>query len=319
MYNEMRNVSRGRDFGMHSNGSKLRIAGSLSAVVVCSLTLSACTGILGPQGPIGAAEKSILIDSIAIMLAIVAPTIVAIFAFAWWFRASNAKARHLPEWAYSGRIELVVWAIPALVVMLLGGVAWIGSHDLDPAKPIASQQPALEIQVVSLDWKWLFLYPGQEIATVNTLTIPVGVPVHFSLTSASVMNAFFIPQLGSMIYTMNGMTTQLNLQADAAGVFHGLSSHFSGDGFADMNFEVHAVAAKDFSDWVQATSKATATLDAGSYAELVKQSIKVAPAGYRLGDPDLFQSIATQKIAAGPGPDEPSAPSAPKSGAADVR
>ena len=216
--------------------------------------------------------KSILIDSIAIMLAIVAPTIVAIFAFACWFRASNTKARHLPDWAYSGRIELVVWAIPALVVILLGGVAWIGAHDLDPAKPIASSQPPFEIQVVSLDWKWLFLYPEQKIATVNTLTVPVGVPVHFSLTSASVMNAFFIPQLGSMIYTMNGMTTRLNLQADTAGVFHGLSSHFSGDGFSDMNFDVHAIPAKDFSDWAQATAKATATLDAGSYGELVKQT-----------------------------------------------
>src|ERR1700742_4878007 len=114
---------------MHSTRSKLRVAGCLTAIMLCSLALSGCTGILAPQGPIGAAEKSILIDSIAIMLAIVAPTIVAIFAFAWWFRASNSKARYLPEWAYSGRIELVVWAIPALVVMLLSGVAWIGSHD----------------------------------------------------------------------------------------------------------------------------------------------------------------------------------------------
>jgi cytochrome o ubiquinol oxidase subunit II len=305
---------------MRSARPKLRIAGRLTMIVVCSLTLSACTGILGPQGPIGVAEKSILIDSIAIMLAIVAPTIIAIFGFAWWFRASNTKARHLPDWTYSGRIELVVWAIPALVVMLLGGVAWIGSHELDPAKPIASPQPPLEIQVVSLDWKWLFLYPEQKIATVNSLTLPIGVPVHFSLTSASVMNAFFIPQLGSMIYTMNGMTTRLNLQADTGGVFHGLSSHFSGDGFSDMNFEVHAVTPKDFSDWVQATSKATATLDAGSYGELVKQSTKVAPTNYRLDDPGLFQSIATQKIAPGPGPrDEASTPPVPRSGGADVR
>jgi cytochrome o ubiquinol oxidase subunit II len=305
---------------MRSIRPRLRNAGRLTAIMGCASALSACTGILGPQGPIGAAEKSILIDSIAIMLAIVAPTIVAIFAFAWWFRASNSKARYLPEWAYSGRIELVVWAIPALVVMLLSGVAWIGSHDLDPAKPIVSPQPALEIQVVSLDWKWLFLYPEQKVATVNTLTIPAGVPVHFSLTSSSVMNAFFIPQLGSMIYTMNGMTTQLNLQADTPGVYHGLSSHFSGDGFADMNFEVHAVPAKDFEDWARTTGNATATLDSGSYAELVKQSIKVAPASYRLGDPDLFQSIATQKIAAGPGPqDDTSGPSAPRPGGADVR
>jgi cytochrome o ubiquinol oxidase subunit II len=306
---------------MRSIGSKWLYATRLTTIAACVPSLSACTtGILGPQGPIGAAEKSILIDSIAIMLAIVAPTIVAIFGFAWWFRASNTRARHLPDWAYSGRIELVVWAIPALVVMLLGGVAWIGSHDLDPRKPIASSHPTLEIQVVSLDWKWLFLYPDQKIATVNTLTLPVGVPVHFSLTSASVMNAFFIPQLGSMIYTMNGMTTRLNLQVDIAGVFHGLSSHFSGDGFSDMNFEVHAVPAKDFADWVQATGKTNATLDASSYAELLKQSLKVAPADYRLGDPDLFQSIATQKIAAGPGPqDEQATQPAARSGGPDVR
>jgi cytochrome o ubiquinol oxidase subunit II len=299
-------------------GSQLRKAGRLTTIVVCALALSACqTSILEPRGPIGAAEKSILIDSIGIMLAIVAPTIVAIFGFAWWFRASNTQARYMPEWAYSGRIELVVWAIPALVVMLLGGVAWIGSHDLDPAKPIASSQPPLEIQVVSLDWKWLFLYPDQKIATVNALTIPVGVPVHFSLTSASVMNAFFIPQLGSMIYTMNGMTTRLNLQAVTAGVFHGLSSHFSGDGFSDMNFEVHAVSPADFSDWAKTTSNAAATLDSRSYSELARQSIKVTPANYRLDDSDLFQSIATQKIPAGPGPQDEQSIS--PSGGRDVR
>src|SRR6202161_1452373 len=192
-----------------------------------TLLLGGCDAVvLDPKGPIGIAEKTILIDSLAIILAIVLPTIAATFAFAWWFRASNTRATYLPDFTYSGRIELIVWSIPVLVIMLLGGVAWIGSHDLDPAKPLASDAPALEIQGVSLDWKWLFIYPNQHIASVNQLVIPAGVPIHFSLTSASVMNAFFIPQLGSMIYTMNGMTTQLNLRADSAGVFHGLSSHF---------------------------------------------------------------------------------------------
>jgi cytochrome o ubiquinol oxidase subunit 2 len=273
--------------------------------------------ILDPQGPIGAADKSILIDSLAIMLAIVAPTILAIFGFAWWYRASNVRARYLPDWEYSGRIELVVWGIPSLVIMLLGGVAWIGSHQLDPAKRIASSQPALDIQVVSLDWKWLFLYPGQNIATVNTLTVPVGVPIHFSLTSASVMNAFFIPQLGSMIYVMNGMTDQLNLQADTIGVFHGLSSHFSGDGFSDMHFDVHVVSPTDFSNWAATASKSNATLDAQRYAELAKQSTKVTSATFRLGQPDLFQSIATQKIPPALGP--PPVQSAARSGGNDVR
>jgi cytochrome o ubiquinol oxidase subunit II len=303
---------------MHPSWFQWRYAGRLTVIVVCSLAVSACNiGILTPQGPIGAAEKSILIDSTGIMLAIVAPTIVAIFGFAWWFRASNTRALYLPEWEYSGRIELVVWAIPALVVMLLGGVTWIGAHDLDPQKPLASSQPPLEVQVVSLDWKWLFLYPDQKIATVNALTIPAGVPVHFSLTSASVMNAFFIPQLGTMIYTMNGMTTRLNLQADRAGVFHGLSSHYSGGGFSDMNFEVHAVSPAEFSDWVNTAGKAAATLDQRSYTQLARQSIKVTPTNYRLGDMDLFQSIATQKLPPGPGPED--APTTSPSGGADVR
>jgi cytochrome o ubiquinol oxidase subunit 2 len=149
------------------------------------------------------------------MLAIVVPTIAATFAFAWWFRASNARARYLPDWVFSGRIELIVWSIPLLVIMLLGGVAGIGSHDLDPAKPLTSDTPPFEVQVVSLDWKWLFIYPSHGVASVNQLVIPAATPIHFSLTSASVMNVFFVPQLGSMIYTMNGMTTQLNLQADS--------------------------------------------------------------------------------------------------------
>ena len=237
------------------------------------------------------------------MLAIVVPTIIAIFAFAWWYRASNTRARHLPDWEYSGRIELVVWSIPALVVMLLGGVAWIGSYDLDPAKPLASSQKPLEIQVVSLDWKWLFLYPDQGIAAVNTLTVPVGVPVHFSLTSSSVMNAFFIPQLGSMIYTMNGMTNQLHLQADKIGVYPGLSSHYSGGGFADMNFKINVVSAAEFSNWVDLTGKATDVLNADGYSELARQSRKVTPATYRLEkDARLFEMIVSQEIPPGPGP-----------------
>jgi cytochrome o ubiquinol oxidase subunit 2 len=293
----------------------------LTVVALATLLASCKIGVLAPEGPVGAANRTILIDSVAIMLAIVVPTIFAIFAFAFWFRAGNSKARYLPTFAYSGQLELVVWAIPALVVMLLGGVAWIGAHELDPAKPIASTQPALEIQVVSLDWKWLFIYPDQKIAAVNTLTIPAGTPVHFSLTSASVMNAFFIPQLGSMIYTMNGMSTQLNLQADRSGTYHGLSSHFSGDGFADMTFEVRAVPAADFEKWAQGAAKSDRTLDAAAYAELTKQTTNAMPATFRLGDADLYKSIVTQKIAAGPGPqsDQGVQKPSPQHGADHVR
>jgi cytochrome o ubiquinol oxidase subunit II len=257
--------------------------------------------ILDPQGPIGAAEKTILIDSLAIMLAIVLPTIVAVFGFAYWFRASNAKARYMPHWAYSGRIELVVWSIPTLTIILLGGVAWLGAHQLDPAKAVEGSAKPLTIQAVSLDWKWLFIYPDQQVATINTLTVPAGAPLHFELTSASVMNVFFIPQFGSMIYTMNGMATQLNLRADRPGTFEGLSAHFSGDGFPDMHFDVHVVPSEQFSKWAQEASRAEKSLDEASYSEIAKPSTKGQPSIYRLADPQLFHAIVTQKLPPSPG------------------
>jgi cytochrome o ubiquinol oxidase subunit II len=273
------------------------------AVIMAPIALTACEpAVLDPQGVIGIAEKTILIDSLAIMLAIVVPTIAATLVFFWWFRASNTRSRYLPDWNYSGRIELIVWSIPLLVIMLLGGVAWIGSHDLDPAKPLESKTPPLEIQGVSLDWKWLFVYPNEGVAAVNQLVVPAGVPVHFSLTSASVMNAFFVAQLGSMIYTMNGMTTQLNLQADAPGTFHGISSHYSGDGFSDMHFDVRAVPPEQFAAWIEETRNTGPTLDAASYAALAKQSMNTPPSTFRAVDPGLFHDIVTQKLPPGPGP-----------------
>ena len=163
--------------------------------------------ILDPQGPIGAAEKTILIDSVAIMLAIVLPTIVAIFVFAFWFRQSNIKAHYQPDWAYSGRIELVVWAIPALTVILLGGVAWIGAYQLDPAKAIAGSGDPLKIQVVSLDWKWLFIYPDQKVATVNTLTVPAGVPAIASTRALAVSTSFGASSLPAGLFRVWGSST----------------------------------------------------------------------------------------------------------------
>jgi cytochrome o ubiquinol oxidase subunit 2 len=275
--------------------------------------------ILDPQGPIGAAERTILIDSLAIMLAIVLPTIIATFGFAYWFRASNTRALHWPNWEYSGRIELVVWSVPALTVILLGGVAWLGAHHLDPPKPIEGASGPLKIQAVSLDWKWLFIYPDHKIATINTLTVPAGVPLQFQLTSASVMNAFFIPQFGSMIYTMYGMTTRLNLQADKPGTFQGLSSHFSGDGFSGMHFDVHVVPSQQFSKWAQDASNAPQALDERVYGEIAKPSTNNAPAIYRLADPNLFQSIVTQKIPPSVGAPSGVIGAALPSGVADAR
>ena len=175
------------------------------------------SGVLDPQGPIAAAERIILLNATVIMLAVVLPAIGMTLAFAWWFRASNPRARHLPEWSYSGKLEFIVWSIPAMIVLFLAGIGWIGAHDLDPRKPIASDQRPVDVQVVSLDWKWLFIYPDQGVASLNQLVVPAGTPISFQLTSATVMNSFFVPQLGSQIYTMAGMITHLNLQADRPG------------------------------------------------------------------------------------------------------
>ena len=274
------------------------------------LGLGGCSSaVLSPQGPVGGAEKVVLLDSVAIMLTIIIPTIVAVLVVAWWFRASNGRAKRLPDFVYSGRLELVVWAVPLLTIMFLGGLTWVASHDLDPAKPLASKTKPLEVQVVSLDWKWLFIYPDQQIASVNQIVAPAGTPIHFTLTSGSVMDAFFIPQLGSMIYTMNGMADQLNLQADRPGVYAGRSTMFSGDGFPGMHFNLRAVTPQQFGAWVAGTRGASGpALDAASYAELEAQSSNVAPFTYRAAAPGLFQDIVTQKIAAAPGP--PSRPNA---------
>jgi len=272
-------------------------------LAVAAPSLAGCErGVLDPKGPIDVADSTILIDSVAIMLAIVIPTIIATLAFAWWFRASNSRARYLPDFVYSGRLELVVWSIPLLTVLLLGGVTWIGAHELDPAKPLPSSHKPLPIQAVSLDWKWLFIYPDQKVAVVNKLVAPIGVPLQFSLTSGSVMTVFFVPQLGTMIYTMNGMTTHLNLEADQAGEFRGRAAHFSGDGFSDMYFEVQAVSPDDFAAWAKQAGQASDVLDADAYRDLAKQSANLPPKIYRLGDENLFADVATQKIPPAPGP-----------------
>jgi cytochrome o ubiquinol oxidase subunit 2 len=266
-------------------------------VLVAAMALGGCSqGVLDPHGPIASAERQILFNSLGIMLAIVIPTIVATLGVAWWFRSSNRRATYLPEFEYSGRLELLVWSIPAMTVLLVGGVAWVGAHDLDPRKPISPTVKPLAVQVVSLDWKWLFIYPEQGIASVNHLTVPVGTPVSFELTSSSVMNSFFVPQLGSQIYTMSGMVTRLQLQADHPGSYPGLSANFSGEGFADMGFKVNAVPAAQFAQWVTAARNSGPALDATSYADLAKPSRALAPFTYRSVASGLFQQISSSPL-----------------------
>jgi cytochrome o ubiquinol oxidase subunit 2 len=265
---------------------------SALALALISVALGGCSeGILDPKGPIAAAERLILFNALGIMLAIVIPTIVAILVVAFWFRASNWRASYQPDFTYSGRLELLVWSIPAMAVLLVGGVAWVGAHDLDPGKPISSTVKPVNVQVVSLDWKWLFIYPEQGVASVNKLVVPVGTPISFELTSSSVMNSFFVPQLGSQIYTMTGMATRLHLQADHLGTYAGLSTMFSGDGFSDMRFTVDAVTDDGFAQWVRQARETGSALDKQAYADLVKPSKAVAPFTYPAVAPELFSSI----------------------------
>jgi cytochrome o ubiquinol oxidase subunit 2 len=273
-------------------------------IVGVAVLLASCqqAGVLDPQGPIASAQLLLLLNSTAIMLVVVVPVILATLGFAWWYRSSNARASHSWDPAFEGRIEFVTWSIPALIVILLGGVIWIGSHQLDPRAPIPADAKPLRVDVVALDWKWLFIYPDQGIAAVNQLVVPVGTPIEFRLTSATVMNSFFIPQLGSQIYTMGGMTTHLNLLADAPGEYPGFSANFSGDGFAEMRFIAKAVPAGDFDSWVATARGTGSALDNTAYAELAKPSEVVPPKTYRSVEPKLFDRIIEQTVS---GPEKP--------------
>ncbi len=276
------------------------------------------TTVLSPIGPVGAAERTILLDALAIMLAIVVPTIVATLAFAWWYRAGNTRARYLPNFQYSGQLELLVWSVPALVVLFLGGIAWISSHDLDPAQPLTWATPAhearkpLEVEVVSLDWKWLFIYPEQHVASINRLVVPTGVPLHLRVTSATVMNVFFVPRLGSEIYSMNGMATQINLQADRPGRYPGLSANFSGDGFSDMHFTLESVDCEQFNTWVTGARASGDALDETTYRALLRQSANLQPYTYRDVAAGLFNRIVSLQLPPGEGPPAVPAPSSRK-------
>lgn len=291
---------------MYDRPACTRLSRSRGLVLAAgAILLSSCrkAGIMDPRGPVSAAERLILLNATGIMLVVVVPVILMTVAFAYWYRASNKRAAYRPEWSYSGQIELVVWAIPAMVVILLAGVEWIGSHQLDPARKLDGDAKPLRIEAVSMDWKWLFIYPDLDVAAVNQLVVPAGTPLEFTLTSSTVMNAFFVPQLGSQIYTMPGMTTHLNLMADHDGDYPGFSSHYSGDGFSDMRFMVHAVSGSQFDSWVKRTRGGGGPLDAAAYAELSRPQIATDLPVFGGVEPRLLEHILqlAAPMAAAPG------------------
>jgi cytochrome o ubiquinol oxidase subunit 2 len=262
--------------------------------VIPLLGLAGCApGVLDPAGPVAAGEKTLLYNSLGIMLAIVIPTILATIAVAWWYRADNKRATYLPDFTYSGQLELLVWSIPLLIIIFLGGLAWVSSHDLDPPRKLAAPPGAkvapMEVDVISLDWKWLFVYPQQGVASVNRLVIPVGTPVTFHVTSGTVMNSFFVPQLGSQIYAMAGMDNQVNLMADKPGTYNGISAHYSGEGFANMQFKTFAVSPAQFAGWVAHTRAAGPVLDGQAYQKLGYAEGNIPPFTYRAVMPRFYQ------------------------------
>jgi cytochrome o ubiquinol oxidase subunit II len=273
----------------------LRAISMTSAAV---LMASCQEGVLDPRGPVGKAERIILYNSTAIMLAVIIPVIVLTLAFAWWFRARNERAHYRPDWEYSGRIEMIIWSIPALVILFLGGIAWTGSHDLDPPLPLADSTAPLDIEVISLDWRWLFIYPHEGIASLNRLVVPAGVPLRFRLTSTTVMNSFFVPQLGSQIYAMPNMVTQLNLKADEPGTFEGLSAQFSGDGFSDMRFDLVSTETEEFKSWVNSTKAQGGVLDARTFEELARPARADGTHTYAQVSEGLFDGISSGHMAA---------------------
>jgi cytochrome o ubiquinol oxidase subunit 2 len=258
--------------------------------------LGGCSDILlfNPKGPIGDAERFVIIASIALMLIVVIPVFIMLFLFARKYRASNTKATYMPKWSHSAKIEWLVWLVPVVIVTVLGTLVWHFTFHLDPYKPIDTGVNPINIEAVSMDWKWLFIYPDHNIATVNQLVFPANVPLSFRITSDTVMTSFFIPQLGSQIYAMAGMQTRLHLLADETGTYLGQNQQLSGRGYADMNFEAIAVSREEFESWVQKVKQSPDRLDLARYEKLEKPSTGHPVTSFSRVKTDLFDYIISK-------------------------
>ena len=253
--------------------------------------------VLAPSGDVAAQQRDLLVISTLLMLIIIIPVMALTAWFAWHYRAANKKARYQPDWDHSTKLELVIWAIPLLIIVCLGALTWVGTHLLDPYRPLnrlTAGQPVpedvtpLRVEVVALDWKWLFIYPEQGVASVNQLAVPVDRPVEFGLTSSSVMNAFYIPAMAGMIYAMPGMETTLHGVMNKPGEYQGLASHYSGAGFSGMRFKTLAMDDAGFDDWIAGLRDGGEVLDRARYLDLEQPSENVAPMGFAQVDPQLF-------------------------------
>jgi cytochrome o ubiquinol oxidase subunit II len=288
-----------------------------------ALLLGGCDHLLllDPKGPIGDTERFVIIASFVLMLIVVIPVVVMTLIFPWKYRASNPKATYTPKWSSSVKIESVIWLVPAVIVILLGTLVWTTTHRLDPYKPIDTGVKPINIQAVSMDWKWLFIYPDQNIATLNQLVFPANVPLSFRLTSDTVMASFFIPQLGSQIYTMAGMQTQLHLMADEPGVYTGQNQQFTGRGYAEMNFKAVATSPQEYEAWLQKVRSSPDRLDMARYAQLEKPGVDSSVVHFSSVKPGLFDHILRKydhAMAMDPGAaTRPAAPAHPQTSASE--
>jgi cytochrome o ubiquinol oxidase subunit 2 len=248
-------------------------------------------GFLNAAGPVAGGERHLFIIVSIVLIFVVGPVLLLTPIIAWYYRLSNKNRAYKPEWEFSWPLEGLIWIPPAGIVIGLGFLLWPYTHRYDPYTPIRSTLPTVEVQAVGLDWKWLFIYPDRGIATVNQLAIPVGQPVHLSLTSGTVMQSMLVPRLAGQIYAMAGMTTELNLAADRPGTFVGENTQFNGTGFQQEKFAVVAMSPGDYGQWLERVRQSGRPLDASAYKQLFEKSAPTSPILYSSVPPGLFQNI----------------------------
>ncbi|AMO95427.1 ubiquinol oxidase, subunit II [Collimonas fungivorans] len=263
---------------------------------------------MNPSGDIASQQGRLIVISTILMLLIIVPVIALTIWFAWRYRKNNTAARYEPDWDHSTQLELVIWGAPLLIIIALGLLTWISTHTLDPYRPLSrldanrpipADAKTLTVEVVALDWKWLFIYPEQGIATVNELAAPVDMPIRFKITSSAIMNSFFIPALAGQIYAMPGMQTSLNAVINRPGEYDGFSANYSGAGFSDMKFKFHGMTTENFENWVKTTKAASGKLDRADYLQLEKPSEKEPVRYYGAVDPSLYHAILNRCIEPG--------------------
>lgn len=290
-----------------------RRSGTLVLIALCLLLAGCSSALMDPKGVVGETQRSLILSSFGLMLIVVIPVIVMTIVFGWYYRRSNTMAEYLPDWAHSNWIEAIVWLVPVVIVAILGVITWKSSHELDPHRALESDIPELEIQVVALDWKWLFIYPEQGIATVNEVAFPVDTPVRFRVSSGSVMNSFFIPRLGSQIYAMAGMDNDVYLEANEIGTYSGRSTNYSGAGFSGMIFDAHATSDEDFDAWVEEVRQSPQTLTyPEGYSQLAERSSFNPVEYFASVTPEFYERLVSSfRTGSDPETDTQDAPRAP--------